>query len=50
MGRVSISKATLNSDEDDPQLGAWVEQDLEVVQKKMASPYGDLTFVPHNIA
>ena len=49
MGRVSSSKATLNLDKDDPQLGAWVEQDLEVVQKKMESPYADFTFVPPDI-
>ena len=27
MGRVSSSKVTLNSDEEDPQFGAWVEQE-----------------------
>ena len=49
MGRVGSSNENLNSDEDDPQLGAWVEQDLEVVQKKMESPYADFTFVPPDI-
>ena len=34
MGRVGSSNENLNSDEDDPQLGAWVEQHLEVVRKK----------------
>ena len=49
MGRASSSKETLNSDEDDPQLGVWVEQYPEVVQKKMKSPYANFTCVPPDI-
>ena len=50
MGRVNSSKASLKSDEDDPQLGSWVKHDVEVVQKMMERPYAYFTFVPPHIA
>lgn len=44
-GRVSSSKATAGSDDKDPFLGARVKEDLEVVQKRLGSAYGNFTLV-----
>uniref|UniRef100_M1DMY5 Putative plant transposon protein domain-containing protein n=1 Tax=Solanum tuberosum TaxID=4113 RepID=M1DMY5_SOLTU len=49
-GRASNSKEAVDSDDEDPILGARVEEDLEAVRKKMGSAYADFTSVPPNTA
>uniref|UniRef100_M1DEX5 Uncharacterized protein n=1 Tax=Solanum tuberosum TaxID=4113 RepID=M1DEX5_SOLTU len=40
------SKAAVNLDDDDPLSGAWVEEVLKAVRKRMGSAYADFTAVP----
>uniref|UniRef100_M1DM57 Putative plant transposon protein domain-containing protein n=1 Tax=Solanum tuberosum TaxID=4113 RepID=M1DM57_SOLTU len=49
-GRASSSKAAVDSDNEDPLSGAWVEEDLKAIRKKMGSSGADFTPVPPNTA
>uniref|UniRef100_M1DAE6 Putative plant transposon protein domain-containing protein n=1 Tax=Solanum tuberosum TaxID=4113 RepID=M1DAE6_SOLTU len=49
-GRDSSSKTAMDSNDEDPLSGARVEEDIEVVLKKMGNAYADFTLVPPSTA
>uniref|UniRef100_M1DYZ1 Putative plant transposon protein domain-containing protein n=1 Tax=Solanum tuberosum TaxID=4113 RepID=M1DYZ1_SOLTU len=46
IGRARSSRVAMDLDDEDLLSGAWVEVDIETVQKKMGSAYADFTPVP----
>uniref|UniRef100_M1DE26 Putative plant transposon protein domain-containing protein n=1 Tax=Solanum tuberosum TaxID=4113 RepID=M1DE26_SOLTU len=48
--KASSSKTAVDSDDEDPLSGAWVEEDLEAVRERIRSAYTEFTPIPPSTA